>query len=240
MITKWSSNVLAYFTSENTGAGTDQTTLNGLTVDYKKTTLNDPKKYLVLTSNTVNNNDPTEAGYGKTLTVKVSNAKYSNTSWAYGAWADTQGSFQIKLMSPIFEGTIKPAEGASVKIVANNVDGSNITSEMIVATDYTGTNRIEIMPNAKGTDKDHPLAWSNTQIKKMSVDKDKNNTYISALAINPYTPEDKDTATPEKLGSINVKANPVVNDVDTHIYVSVTDAWGYTNKIKLPVTITKQ
>ena len=242
--TKWSSNVLAYFEVAAATYGATQTGLNTAAAGnslFKKTQLNTAHKYLVLTSDKVNGNDATEAGYGKTLTVKVSNFMYSNTSWMYNAWADTQGSFQIKLMSPIFEGTIKPAEGASVKLVANNVSGSNITSEMIVATDYTGTNRIEIMPDAEGT-VGAPLAWSNTQIKEMKVSKDDTNTYISALAINPYTAADDTTnpATPEKLGSINVKADPVANDVDTHIYVSVTDAWGYTNKIKLPVTITKQ
>ena len=62
----------------------------------------------------------------------------------------------------------------------------------------------------------------------------------SALSINEYKAATTNPAAPEKLGSINVKADAVANDVDTHIYVSVTDAWGYTNKIKLPVTITKQ
>ena len=188
---------------------------------------------------TINSWDATEAGYGKVLTVNVEHNKYATTSWVYDADADKKTSFQIKLMSPIFEGTIKPAEGASVKLVANAVDGSNITSEMIVATDYTGTNRIEIMPNAEGTDA-APLAWSNTQIQKMEVSKDETNTYISALKINPYKAATTTPAAPAVLGSINVKADAVANDVDTHIYVSVTDAWGYTNKIKLPVTITKQ
>ena len=240
--TKWSSNVLAYFENQNTTSGASQTVLAGAGTAYKKTTLNSANKYLILTSDKVDPaNDPTEAGYGKTLTVKVSNDEYSNTAWVYDADADKQSSFQIKLMSPIFEGTIKPATGASVKLVANNVSGSNITSEMIVATDYTGTNRIEIMPDAEGalpTD----LVWSNPQIKTMAVSKDANNTYISALAINPYTPANPATtpATPAVLGSINVKADPVANDVDTHIYVSITDAWGYVNTVKLPVTITKQ
>ena len=239
--TKWSSNVLAYFEVAAANIGADQATLAHAEATFKQTKLSLANKYLILTTDKVNANDATEAGYGKTLTVKAFNANYSNTSWAYEAWADKNGSFQIKLMSPIFEGTIKPATGASVKLVANNVEGSNITSDMVVATDYTGTNKIQIMPDKAGalsTD----LAWSNPQIKTMSVAKDDNNTYISALAINPYTPADATTtpATPEKLGSINVKADPVANDVDTHIYVKVTDAWGYVNTVKLPVTITKQ
>lgn len=243
--TKWSSNVLAYFASTVVAPSANKVQ-SALVPADKATTINSGQKYLVLTSDKVDPaNDPTEAGYGKTLTVKVFNHFYSSTNWLYGADADKQTSFQIKLMSPIFEGTIKPAEGASVKLVANNVAGSNITSEMIVATDYTGTNKIEIMPDAEAAAGSPyaPFAWSNPQIKQVTVDKDNDNTYISGKPkLNPYTPADNTTtpATPAKLGSINVKADPVSNDVNTHIWVMVEDAWGYVNKIKLPVTITKQ
>ena len=198
---------------------------------------NDVTDDLKLANVKVNTWDATEAGYGKVLTVNAVNSKYASTSWSYDAEADTKASFQIKIMSPIYQGTIKPADGVSVKLVANNVSGSNITSEMIVATDYTGTNRIEIMPDKKAT-APATLAWSNPQIMAMAVSKDANNTYISALAINPYVAAT--TNTPAVLGSINVKADPVANDVDTHIYVSIIDAWGYVNTVKLPVTITKQ
>ena len=183
-----------------------------------------------------NATNKTETGYGKVLTVNAVNACYSSTSWVYDADADKQASFQIKIMSPIYQGTIKPADGASVKLVANSVDGSNITSEMIVATDYTGTNKIEIMPDAKGA-KAGENYWKNEQITKVTV-KPVDGAYVKSTTLMPVTLDKDGNIT--KIGYINVKANPVANDVDTQIEIKVEDAWGYKNTVKLPVTITKQ
>ena len=199
----------------------------------KPTVANDLK----LTAEKVNDNDATEAGYGKVLTVNVENANYANTSWAYDAEADSKTSFQIKIMSPIYQGTIKPAEGASVKLVANSVDGSNITSEMIVATDYTGTNKIEIMPDAKGATAGNNY-WKNDQIANVAVEPARGDTYVKSTDLMPVTLDKDGNIT--KIGYINVKANPVANDVDTKIVIYVTDAWNYTKIVDLPVTITKQ
>ena len=46
-------------------------------------------------------------------------------------------SFQIRLMSPIYEGTVTPVSGDVVKINANDfVLGAKLTSEHIVGRDY--------------------------------------------------------------------------------------------------------
>ena len=94
------------------------------------------------------------------------------------------------------------------------------------------------MPDKAG----NPLTadvWKNPQIKKVTVDKDTpTNTYISAVKFNEYTPATAND--PAVLGSINVKADPVSNDVDTKIKVMVKDAWDYVNTVELPVTIKKQ
>lgn len=53
-------------------------------------------------------------GYGKTVTVKVTKANYYG--WAYKAEGSGTYSFKIKLLSPIYEGTVVPVEGQTITI----------------------------------------------------------------------------------------------------------------------------
>ena len=62
-----------------------------------------------------------------------------------------------------------------------------------------------------------------------------NNTYIKSVALTEYTA--KQGNTPAKLGTINVKAEPLPNDTPSAIVVTVEDAWGYTTPKDVNVTI---
>ena len=173
-----------------------------------------------------------ELGYGKVLTVNASNKNYKDSYWAYSTNDKKTASFTIKVMSPIAEGTITPATGSSIKVIANSEKGFDITADMISAKDYTGVTTYNIMPDKTG-DPTTDDVWESKQIAKVSVAKKggDNNTYIKSVALTEYT------AKQGKLGTINVKAEPLPNDTPSAIVVTVEDAWGYTTPKDVNVTI---
>ena len=177
-----------------------------------------------------------ELGYGKVLTVNASNKNYKDSYWAYSTDDKKTASFTIKVMSPIAEGTITPATGSSIKVIANSEKGFDITADMISAKDYTGVTTYNIMPDKEG-DPTTSDVWESKQIAKVSVAKKggDNNTYIKSVALTKYTA--KQGNTPAKLGTINVKAEPLPNDTPSAIVVTVEDAWGYTTPKDVNVTI---
>ena len=145
-----------------------------------------------------------ELGYGKVLTVNASNKNYKDSYWAYSTNDKKTASFTIKVMSPIAEGTITPATGSSIKVIANSEKGFDITADMISAKDYTGVTTYNIMPDKTGDPTTNDV-WESKQIAKVSVAKKggDNNTYIKSVALTEYTA--KQGNTPAKLGTINVK-----------------------------------
>ena len=72
------------------------------------------------------NDGTTQNGYGQAVTVNVMKANYEG--WAYRATGANTYSFKIRLMSPIYEGTIVPAAGSTITISGNDlVNGALIT-----------------------------------------------------------------------------------------------------------------
>ena len=197
-----------------------------LTLNGKKSTVQVP----------VDGTTNKELGYGKVLTVNASNKNYKDSYWAYSTNDKKTASFTIKVMSPIAEGTITPATGSSIKVIANSEKGFDITADMISAKDYTGVTTYNIMPDKTGDPTTNDV-WESKQIAKVSVAKkgDDNNTYIKSVALTEYTA--KQGNTPAKLGTINVKAEPLPNDTPSAIVVTVEDAWGYTTPKDVNVTI---
>mgnify|MGYP001032856443 CR=1 FL=1 len=177
-----------------------------------------------------------ELGYGKVLTINANNDFYKNSYWAYSTDSKKATSFTIKVMSPIFEGTITPATGSSIKVIANAEKGYDITADMITAKDYTGVTTYNIMPDKTGNPNTEDV-WESAQIAKVSVAKKggDNNTYIKSVEMTAFTAAAGDT--PAKLGTINVKAEPLPNDTPSTIIVTVEDAWGYRSAQEVAVTI---
>lgn len=183
----------------------------------------------------VNGTTGKELGYGKVLTVNASNDYYKDSYWAYSTVDKKTASFTIKVMSPIAEGTITPATGSSIEVIANSEKGFDITADMISAKDYTGVTTYNIMKDQAADDNGD--AWSSKQIANVTVAKkgDENNTYIKSVEMTDYVAASGNT--PAKLGTINVKAEPLPNDTPSAIVVTVEDAWGYTTPKDVNVTI---
>ena len=182
------------------------------------------------------------AGYGKVVTINVTDDDYQG--WKYTTEGDDTYSFQIRLMSPIYEGDVTPAEGNSIVINGNELkEGFDITSDMIIGADYNG-NKYNVVPDGVGTNKldkvngvvvDANAAWAEPQIEYAVPQFDKNK-YIKELKVTAASSKDgKVTAN----GTFNLKGESISQDVTFEMPVKVKDIWGYELTVNVPVTITR-
>lgn len=147
-------------------------------------------------------------------------------------------------MSPIYEGTVAPAEGNSIVINGNELkNGFNITSDMIIGADYNG-NKYNVVPD-KVVDKvsattidgipvEENVAWAEPQIEYAVPQFDKNK-YIKELKVTAATSSDKKVTN----GTFNLKGESISQDVTFDMPVKVKDIWGYELTVNVPVTITR-
>ena len=169
-------------------------------------------------------------GYGKVVTINVKKDNY--LGWKYQAEGADTYSFKIRLLSPIYEGSVVPVEGNAITINGNDlINGADITDKNITGKDYNG-NAYNVVADkyVNGTD----VAWSNPQIQSVSVAPDKDK-YIKTITMTPATQVEGQTVN----GTINVKGESISNTVSVEIPVTVKDAWGYELTENVPVTIVK-
>ena len=171
-----------------------------------------------------------DGAYGEAVTVKVTKDNYY--TWKYVADGAGEYSFQIRLMSPVYEGSIAVLTGERVIVSANDfVKGVNITEKDIEGRDYTGVNNLYIFPDAgSATSKE----WTNKQIWDVTPSVDKEH-YIDSAVMKGVTTDDKGNITAK--GVINIKGRSLSNDTDIDLPVKITDAWGYELDVTVPVTI---
>ena len=172
--------------------------------------------------------------YGEAVTIKVTKDNYFG--WAYQADGADKYSFQIRLMSPVYEGSIKVLTGDRVIVSANDfVHGANITEKDIEGRDYTGVNNLYIFPDKIGDE--GKKAWENEQIWDVTPGIDKDH-YIDDAVMTPVTTETKDgTAVITANGVINIKGRSVSKDTNIDLPVTIKDAWGYKLNVNVPVTV---
>ena len=204
------------------------------TLTHSGTTLDND--YIMLNEVGVNNSTGIELGYGKNLIVNANNTKFANTGWIYGEESDKNYQFTISIMSPIYEGTVTPVGNTSIPVIANNESGYAITGSMITGVDYNN-NRYSVVPNRRGQTptnaEDNRIdAWSSAQISNVYVEP-ANDEYIDNIILRvPGGTEENPIA-----GAIMIYATPMPNTTETSINVNVTDVWGYTKSVEVPVTI---
>ena len=206
------------------------------TLTHSGTTLDND--YIKLNEVGVNNSTGIELGYGKNLIVNANNTKFANTGWIYGEESDKNYQFTISIMSPIYEGTVTPVGNNSIPVIANNESGYAITGSMITGVDYNN-NKFSVVPNTdeKGTPtnkKDNPYdAWTSKQIQNVYVTPDRAEYFNGGISFRIPGGTEKNPIE----GAIVVKATPMPNTTETSITVHVTDVWGYTKAVSVPVTI---
>ena len=183
-----------------------------------------------------NTNGQPQNGYGEAVTVKVNKAYYNNVvgagaGWNYTADGTDEYKFQIRLMSPIYEGSVAVLSGTSVQVSANDfVNGARITSSDIQGRDYNG-NDMYIFPDKVSGGLN---AWKNAQINDVIPSVDANH-YIDEAKMMPATTNSTTGATVN--GYILIKGRALSATTPVQLPVTIVDAWGYKLKATVPVTI---
>ena len=186
-----------------------------------------------ITLEAVNPDDVTKipAGYAKELIVKASDEDYEG--WAYGE-GEGEYVFKVKVMSPIFEGTVTSIESA-VEIPATSVDGYKLGNKDIQGTTYNKV-AYKVLQDAYNTT-DKKGYWKRPEIANVTA----------AVASDRVIRIGNDgkavgaTMSGETLveGYIQVLPQNIATTTEETINVSVTDTWGFVkvNPIKVKVTV---
>lgn len=171
-----------------------------------------------------------EVGYNKVLTYNVSKTNYEG--WNYDPFsADGRYSFKIRIASPIEQGSIKPVSGSSIVISGNDlVAGAKIGADAIKGYDYNN-NPYNVVPDKAAA----TPAWADPQIANVAVGVDALG-YITTATVEKAT---TNAAGATVNGYFAVKGNSISQSVDVKMPVTVTDVWGYTKRVEVPVTIQK-
>ena len=206
------------------------------------------------TNNGINNNGKPANGYGKALKVNVSKKFYNNAfgetdGWRYTQEGDNEYSFEIRLMSPIYEGEVRPTEGNAIAINANDLaKGAAITSEMIMGYDYNG-NKYNAVPdddddaNPRSKSK---LLYNTTMDATVLKAKEYvhpqiervvpgTNQYFENVEVWSAYTNDDDVIVP---GEFKVFGSSLTTGQTVEMPITVTDAWGYVLEDTVPITVT--
>ena len=166
-------------------------------------------------------------GYGQILNLEVSKNNYAG--WMYNDTKDTKYSFNIRLMSPIYEGAVNVVNN---KITINGNDllsGAQITSAMINGVDYN-SNDYSLMPGEGNT-------WVHPQIANVEFDTD-DAKYIKTVA--PVSAQPAKDDKPAQAGYFKVTGQPVEATGTETLPIKVTDKWGLTLEQDVEFTVTRR
>ena len=171
------------------------------------------------------------AGYAKELIVIASDKDYEG--WAYGE-GEGEYVFKVKVMSPIFEGTVTSIESA-VEIPATSVDGYKLGNKDIQGTTYNKV-AYKVLQDAVNEEGGY---WKRPEIA--SVEAAVASDRVIKIG-NDGKAFDATMATDGKTvveGYIQVLPQNIALTTEETINVSVTDTWGFVkvNPIKVKVTV---
>ena len=165
-------------------------------------------------------------GYGQILNLEVGKDNYAG--WTYNDEKDGKYSFNIRLMSPIYEGAVNVVNN---KITINGNDllkGAQITSAMINGVDYN-SNDYSLMPGEDNT-------WAHPQIANVEFDTD-DAKYIEKVA--PVSAQPAKDDKPAQAGYFKVTGQPVEATGTETLPIKVTDKWGLTLEQDVEFTVTR-
>ena len=183
-------------------------------------------------TNLVDGNTGLQKGYKQELIVNVS-AKFAGV-WDYGTANDVDYSFKIKVMSPLYEGTIV-ATDQIVTIPATDVNGHEVNSSDIAGYTYNDILYSIFPDKAVST---VSLGYKRDEIQKVEFKSMDENVFTSNPTANAYTPANPTTETPAKDGYLVVYPKNLAETTDAKLKVTLTDAWGYKKVAEIPVRVT--
>ena len=183
-------------------------------------------------------------GYGQELNVKV-NATYLDV-YSYSAYDVTKAqladaAYKINVRSALEAGTIAPADGTSITLTPSGASQMmKITAKDIKATAYNLDSPYNVF---KDVQRDNKAVWGYNYIKAVTfatpdellyqvVDED-GDAGKSAAAIDPTFGENAVES------YVSLKGRNTTDGTETTITVTVTDLYGYTKVVDLPIVIKK-
>ena len=186
-------------------------------------------------------------GYGQDLTIKATDEFFggipaNNTGWKY-ADKDGEYTFQIRIMSPIYEGTVT-AIGDVVEIEASDiVNGYKMGNDDIAGTTYNNI-AYSVLPDVLGTGSSAGTttpAWSREDIAGVSA-KSLNTRVVtigagkteSAGAVGAERDKDGKKVAD---GHILVFPENIAETSQATVNINVTDIWGYTKTNPITVQV---
>ena len=201
-----------------------------------KVELSDPADY------TRDKNTNLSAGYGKELIVNavakvLENVgyQYKNTRWLYASTEDATYTFKIKVMSPIYEGTVT----ATDNIVTIPATGSayNLSNNDIKGTTYNNIT-YKVLPDKVVDGKTND--WNREEIAKVSAKSNNDNVFkVAGEPSAAYTYKDSEGKTVKVEGTLAVTPQNIAETTESTMTVTVEDVWGYKkpNDIKVKITV---
>ena len=172
------------------------------------------------------------AGYAKELSVIASDKDHEVRAYGEG---EGEYVFKVKVMSPIFEGTVTSIESA-VEIPATSVDGYKLGNKDIQGTTY---NKVAYKVLQDAVNEKGEGYWKRPEIA--SVEAAVASDRVIKIG-NEGKAVDAAMATDGKTvveGYIQVLPQNIATTTEETINVSVTDTWGFVkvNPIKVKVTV---
>ena len=178
----------------------------------------------------VDANGKPAGGYGQILNLKVTKDNFEG--WKYNDENDGKYSFNIRLMSPIYEGAVNVVNN-QITINGNDLlTGAKITEAMINGVDYNNNN-YSLMPDEVTTTS---TTWVHPQIADVDFDLT-NAKYIKA--IEPQGAVDATPTTPAQDGYFKVTGQPVEATATEVLPIKVEDKWGLVLEQDVTFTVTR-
>ena len=209
-----------------------------------KVELSDPADY------TRDKNTNLSAGYGKELIVnaiakELTNLgyQYKNTRWLYASAEDATYTFKIKVMSPIYEGTVTatdnivtiPATGSAYNLSNNDIKGTtynNITYKVL--PDAVLKVNGKYVPDWSRKEVTNVIAKSNN-VRVFTVGDENNSGSVNAATDKTQNGE----VVGINEGYFKVIPQNIAETTESTMTVTVEDVWGYKkpNDIKVKITV---
>ncbi len=192
---------------------------------------------ITLTENVggANNANGTQKGYGQDLIINVTNAKFLD-KYAYGTANDVDYTFKLKVMSPILEGKVYAVDN-KVKLDATSLTAQKVDDSHIKAHTYNTTQVYSIF-----SDKAAPDYWKRDELKSVTFASGNAELFSVTKTGTTYVPASGSGSS--AVAAVNGYAEVTINnnanisvETESHIKVTVEDAWGYKLTQEVPVLL---